>query len=165
VSEPTHRSSTGGSWVALLGFIALCLGVAAIGGWATSISVGGWYQALDKPEWTPPDRIFAPVWTILYLMMAVAGYRVWRGGPSKGRQDALALFAIQLALNMLWSILFFGSQRIGLALLDILLLWAAIAATGFAFWRVDRLAGLLLLPYLAWVTYAVSLNAAIWRLN
>ena len=165
MSDAARPSAEGGSWVALLGFVALCLGVAAIGGWATSISVGGWYQTLDKPRWTPPDRVFAPVWTILYLMMAVAGYRVWRGAGVNRGQGALALFGVQLALNLLWSILFFGLQRIGLALLDIVLLWAAIAATAVAFWRIDRLAGIFLLPYLVWVTYAVVLNAAIWHLN
>lgn len=160
-----HPSAEGGSWVALLGFVALCLGVAAIGGWATSISVGGWYQTLDKPRWTPPDRVFAPVWTIIYSMMAVAGYRVWRRAGVKAGHSALALFGVQLALNLLWSILFFGLQRTGLALLDIVLLWTAIAATAVAFWRIDRLAGILLLPYMVWVTYAVVLNAAIWHLN
>ena len=165
MTDAARRPAEGGSWVAFLGFVALCLGVAAIGGWATSISVGGWYQTLDKPRWTPPDRVFAPVWTILYLMMAVAAHRVWRRAGVKGGREALALFGVQLALNLLWSILFFGLQRIGLALLDIVLLWTAIAATAVAFWRIDRLAGILLLPYLGWVTYAVGLNAAIWHLN
>ena len=165
MTDAARRPAEGGSWVALLGFVALCLGVAAIGGWATSISVGGWYQTLDKPRWTPPDRVFAPVWTILYLMMAVAAYRVWRRAGVKGGQGALALFGVQLVLNLLWSILFFGLQRTGLALLDIVLLWTAIAATAVAFWRIDRLAGIFLLPYLVWVTYAVVLNAAIWHLN
>ena len=165
MTDAARPSDAGGNWIALLGFVALCLGAAAIGGWATSISVGGWYQTLVKPEFTPPDRVFAPVWTILYLMMAVAGFRVWRAARFKGGQGALALFGIQLALNMLWSILFFGLQRIGLALLDIVLLWAAIAATCLAFWRIDRLAGVLFLPYLAWVSYAAVLNAAIWGLN
>lgn len=165
MSGVARPSAAAGSWVALLGFVALCLGVAAIGGWATSISVDGWYQTLDKPRWTPPDRVFAPVWTILYLMMAVAAHRVWRRAGVKGGREALALFGVQLALNLLWSILFFGLQRIGLALLDIVLLWTAIAATAVAFWRIDRLAGILLLPYLGWVTYAVVLNAAIWHLN
>lgn len=165
MTDAARRPAEGGSWVALLGFVALCLGVAAIGGWATSISVGGWYQTLDKPRWTPPDRVFAPVWTILYLMMAVAGYRVWRRALGKAGHAALALFGVQLVLNLLWSILFFGLQRTGLALLDIVLLWTAIAATAVAFWRIDRLAGILLLPYLVWVTYAVVLNAAIWHLN
>ena len=165
MSGAARPSPVAGSWVALLGFVALCLGVAAIGGWATSISVDGWYQTLDKPRWTPPDRVFAPVWTILYLMMAVAAHRVWRRAGVKGGRGPLALFGVQLALNLLWSILFFGLQRIGLALLDIVLLWTAIAATAVAFWRIDRLAGILLLPYLGWVTYAVALNAAIWHLN
>lgn len=165
MSDAARPSAEGGSWVALLGFVALCLGVATIGGWATSISVGGWYQTLDKPHWTPPDRVFAPVWTILYLMMAVAGYRVRRRAVGKAGHSALALFGVQLALNLLWSILFFGLQRIGLALLDIVLLWTAIAATAVAFSRIDRLAGIFMLPYLGWVTYAVVLNAAIWHLN
>lgn len=165
MNEAQGASSGGARWLALPGFVALCLGVAAIGGYATSTSVGGWYQTLAKPAFTPPDGVFAPVWAVLYLMMAVAGWRVWRAEGFAGRGTALALFGVQLALNLLWPILFFARQQIGLALLDIVLLWAAIAATAAAFWRIDRLPGMLLLPYLAWVTYAAALNAAIWEMN
>ena len=165
MNEAQRASSGGARRLALPGFVALCLGVAAIGGYATSTSVGGWYQALAKPAFTPPDGVFPPVWTVLYLMMAVAGWRVWRAEGFAGRETALALFGAQLALNLLWSMLFFAARRIDLALLDIVLLWVAIAATGAAFWRIDRLAGALFLPYLAWVTYAALLNATIWQMN
>jgi tryptophan-rich sensory protein len=153
------------SLLVLTGALALCLGVAAIGGQVTSTSVNGWYQELFKPGFTPPDWVFAPVWTLLYVLMAVAAWRLWwRHGFSAARV-ALALFGVQLALNLAWSILFFGLNSIGGALLDMVALWLMIVATVFAFWVMDKPAGVLLLPYLAWVTYAAVLNAAIWRLN
>ena len=128
---------------------------------------GDWYASLAKPAWTPPSWVFGPAWTVLYFMIAVAGWRLWRrreARPLESRR-ALAMFAMQLALNFLWTPVFFGMQRPGLALVVIILLWAAIAATIVAAWKACRTAAALLIPYLAWVTFATALNMAIWRLN
>ena len=114
---------------------------------------------------TPPDWLFGPVWTVLYIMMAVAAWLVWRSGDRVRAQDALYLFAVQLALNLAWSLLFFGLRDPALALVEVVGFWIAIAATTRAFWPLDRRAGLLMLPYLAWVGFAALLNAAIWWLN
>lgn len=166
-------------------FIAINVAVSALGGWATAASVGTWYQALAKPAFNPPDWIFAPVWSALYLMIAIAGWRVWRRDPVEGRSAAregqgarsdardagrevrlaLTVYAVQLALNLSWSFVFFGARLIGPALAVIAALLAAILANAFLFWRLDRVAGALLAPYAAWVSFATLLNAALWRLN
>lgn len=150
---------------ALAGFVLLCFAVAGLGGLATSAGVETWYPTLVKPSFNPPDWIFGPVWTLLYLMMAVAAWRVWRGPHSRRRSVALAAFGLQLALNLGWSVLFFGLQWPGAALIEIVLLLSAIAGTACLFWRQDRLAGLLFVPYLLWVAFATLLNASIWLLN
>ncbi len=142
--------------------------MAAVGGAVTATSVGSWYPTLAKPAFNPPDWLFAPVWTTLYLMIAFAGWRVWRlrgwTGP-RGLDPAMLAWALQLALNLCWSFVFFGARMIGAALVEIAVLFVAIVATGWSFWRVDRLAAWLLLPYAAWVGFAAVLNAALWRLN
>lgn len=146
-------------------FVALCLLVSGIGGAITATSVGTWYQTLMKPPFNPPDWVFAPVWITLYLLMAVAGWRVWRrAGLGPGRR-ALVVFAMQLGLNLAWSFLFFGLRRIDLALVEIVFLLVAIIANTVLFWRIDRLAGILFVPYLLWVAYAIALNASLWLLN
>jgi len=149
----------------LAAFIALCLGISALGGWVTAGSVGSWYATLAKPAFNPPAWVFAPVWTALYLMIAVAGWRVWRRRGLAGARAAMSAYAVQLALNLGWSILFFGGRMIGVALAEIALLLAAIVVNAALFWRVERAAALLLLPYAAWVAFATVLNAALWRLN
>jgi benzodiazapine receptor len=128
---------------------------------------GDWYASLAKPAWTPPTWVFGPAWTILYAMMAVAAWRLWRrlGARPHESRRALVLFAVQLALNLSWTPVFFGMQRPDLALVVILVLWLAIAATIVAAWKACKTAAALLVPYLAWVTFATALNAAIWRLN
>jgi benzodiazapine receptor len=145
--------------VGLAGWLVLCFGAAALG---ARFRPGTWYAGLRKPAWNPPNWLFAPVWTVLYAMMAVAAWLVWRhtGLSSEG-----ALFVLQLALNAAWTWLFFGIKRPALALVDIIVLWLAIGATIVAFWNVQLLPGVLLVPYLAWVTFAAALNAALWRLN
>lgn len=151
--------------VGLVFLLALCFAAAAAGGAATYPRIEGWYVELAKPSWTPPGWIFGPVWTALYIAMAVAAWLVWR---QKGFADArwpLTLFAMQLGFNVAWSWLFFGLRNPGLGLIDIFLLWFAIGATMAAFWRRSAAAGLLLAPYLAWVTFAAGLNYAIWRMN
>lgn len=154
------------AWLRLATCLALpqLVGVAAAA--ATAEGVREWYPTLDKPPFTPPDAVFPPVWFLLYLLMGVAAYRVWRGGLQRpGVRAALGLFLVQLALNGLWSILFFGLHRIGAALAEIVALWVAVTLTMRLFWRQARSAGLLLLPYWAWVGFAVVLNFSIWRLN
>ncbi len=147
-------------------FVLACLGVGFLGAAVTRPEIAGWYAALDKPWFQPPNWLFGPVWTVLYLMMAVAAWRIAvLPGAVGGRAPALALFAVQLALNLTWSFVFFGAHRIGWAVVVILALWLAIFATLLAFVRLDRVAGVLLLPYIAWVTFASVLNLAILRLN
>jgi tryptophan-rich sensory protein len=150
---------------ALAGFVALCLAVAAAGGAITATSVNTWYAALAKPAFNPPGWVFGPVWTVLYLMMALAAWRVWRARAAPGARLALGAWALQLALNLSWSFIFFGARMIGAALAEILVLLAAIVLTAVLFWRIDRAAGALLVPYAAWVAFATALNAALWRLN
>ncbi len=149
----------------LVAFLALCLAVSGLGGAVTATSVGTWYQALQKPNFNPPDWVFAPVWTTLYIFMAIAAWRVWRRGPTRGTRRALMVFAAQLALNLGWSVIFFGFRHIGLALIEVLVLLAAIIANMSLFWRIDRLAGALFVPYAVWVAYASLLTTALWWLN
>ena len=131
-------------------------------GWrVTTPAIPVWYAGLAKPSWTPPDWLFGPVWTVLYLMMAVAACLVWARRADRPVRLPLTLFGLQLASNLLWSVLFFGARAPALGLADIGLLWALIGATAVAFWRVHRAAGLLLLPYWGWVSYAAAMNAAI----
>lgn len=159
------------SILSLLFFLLACFGVAAFG---AQFTPGEWYAALEKPPWNPPAWVFGPVWTVLYVMMAVAGWLVWRspeppggarGGWSAGRRAALGAFAVQLALNGAWSWLFFGLHRPALAFAEIVALWLAILLTTILFWRIRAAAGALLLPYLAWVSFAAALNLELWRLS
>ncbi len=137
---------------------------AAIGG-AASIQAGPFYTELARPDWAPPPAVFGPVWTVLYALMGIAAWLVWRVGGFRAARSALTLFLVQLAFNALWSWLFFAWQRGALAFADILLLWVLIVATLIAFWRIRVLAGALLVPYLLWVSFAAALNYAVWRLN
>lgn len=146
--------------------VALPLAVGGLSGYATASGVSTWYPTLVKPPFNPPAWLFGPVWTMLYIMMGVALFLVWRRGLDvDGVPIALTIFAVQLALNGLWSILFFGAQAPGWALAEIMLLWVAIGFTTLLFWRVVPLAGALLLPYFAWVSFASVLNASLWWLN
>jgi tryptophan-rich sensory protein len=148
--------------VALLGASAAAEGA---GAWLTSRSVATWYPTLVKPLWTPPGWIFGPVWTLLYLLMAVAAWLVWRERLRHPVGPALTLYVVQLIVNVAWSGLFFGLQDPAAGLVGIGVLWVAIGATMTAFWRARRLAAWLLAPYAMWVTYAAALNWALWRLN
>jgi benzodiazapine receptor len=143
----------------LLGFIVLTF-LAPLAGAFTP--PGAWYQTLNKPSWNPPPWIFGPVWTLLYLGMAVAAWLVWK----RGRQgQALRLYVVQLALNTAWTPVFFGAHQLGAAFIVIVCMWIAIFLTQRAFQAVSRPAGLLLVPYLAWVSFASVLNFTLWRLN
>lgn len=152
-------------WAVLAGLLILCFAVAGVGGTWTASSVGPWYQGLQKPPYNPPGWVFGPVWTLLYAMMAVAAWLVWRKAGFAGAAAPLAIFAVQLALNLAWSGLFFGLRQLGWAFADIVLLWVAIAATIAAFARISAPAAWLLAPYLAWVSFASVLNFRIWTLN
>ena len=152
-------------FLGFVAFLGLCLAASAVGAAATASSVGNWYPSLAKPPFNPPNWVFAPVWTALFFMMAVAGWRVWRRDGLHRARLALTLFAVQLVLNMSWSIVFFGLRSVGAALVVILVLLLAIIATTVVFWQRERVAGMLFLPYLGWVAFATALNAALWQLN
>jgi benzodiazapine receptor len=148
-----------------LGLI-LWMVVSLAAGWFGSRFIPGqWYARLVKPSWNPPSSVFAPVWSTLYILMGVAAWLVWRRVGFAGAPVALALFGFQLVLNALWSYLFFGIHQPAIAFVDIVVLWLAILATTIGFWRVSVPAGVLLLPYLCWVTFASALNLQLWRLN
>ena len=153
------------SLLAAVFFVAVSFAAAGVGQLAGPAGGGAWYRQLDKPAFTPPSWVFGPVWTALYLTMGVAAWLVWRRRGSADTRLPLGLFGVQLALNAAWSILFFGLQQIGLALFEIVILWFAILATLLLFWRLDRVAGALLLPYLAWLTFAGALNLTLWRMH
>jgi translocator protein len=146
----------------LTAFVTLCFGVSALGGRATASALAEWYPALRKPPWTPPGWVFGPVWTLLYPMIAVAGWLAWREG--RARFGPL-VYLLQLALNAAWPWFFFDERRPGAAFACIVALGIAVLATIVAFWRLSRGAAILMLPYLAWVGFAAALNHAIWRMN
>ena len=148
-----------------VGWLVVCFAAGGIGAIA-SADAGTFYSQLEQPTWAPPGWVFAPVWSALYLAMAVSAWLAWRnatGGPHRAR--ALALFAAQLAANALWSWLFFAWHLGGVALVEVLLLWLLIAATAIAFWQITWIGSLLLVPYLLWVSFAAALNAALWLAN
>jgi tryptophan-rich sensory protein len=145
--------------------VVIALAVGGVGALATASSVSTWYATLVKPAFNPPNAVFGPVWTALYVLMALAAWRVWRTGPVGGRRPGLILYAVQLALNLAWSLIFFGLRQPAIALAEVAVLLAAVVATAVAFWRADRTAGLMMIPYVAWVAFASALNFEIWRLN
>lgn len=146
-------------WLLFCIFLLACLGAAATGG---LFPPGPWYDALKKPSWTPPNWVFPVTWMVLYLCMAGAGARV---AVTDGNGLAMALWAMQIAFNSLWTPVFFGLQKIKAGMAVIGILWLTVLATMLALWQVDSLAGLLFAPYLLWVTIAAALNASVWRLN
>ena len=150
--------------IALTLFLAASAAVATVSGVVTSHSVSSWYPTLAKPSFNPPNWLFGPVWTALYIAMAVAAWRVWRI-HGRSHVGALGLYAGQMALNFAWSLIFFGLRQVDLALIDIVGLALLLSATTIAFWRRGPTAGLLMAPYLAWVLFAALLNFEIWRLN
>ncbi len=149
----------------LLVLLVVCLATGVVRAALTAGPVCDWYPTLSKPAWTPPDWLFGPVWTALYVMMALAAWLVWRQAGWAAGRTALGLFAAQLILNAVWSGLFFALRSPASAFADILLLWCAIVATLWSFGRVSAVAAGLFIPYLLWVTYAATLNGAIWRMN
>jgi tryptophan-rich sensory protein len=145
--------------------VGVCFAVAGVGSLFTRPAIKGWYAALQKPSWTPSNWIFGPVWSALYLSMAIAAWLVWRRAGFAGARLPLTLFALQLLLNLAWTGVFFGLRMPGAAFAEIVLLWLFILATTAAFWPLSRAAAWLMVPYLLWVTYAATLNYGIWRLN
>lgn len=150
------------SLIGLAAFLGVAFVAMIIGGLATSIGMGTWYQDLAKPFWTPPDWVFGPVWTVLYAMMGVAAWMVWRRAGFAGAWVGLVLFFLQLVANVVWPVLFFGFQEFGWASLDIVVLLLLILATTRAFLDHSRGAAVLLLPYAVWVGYAASITIAVW---
>ena len=148
----------------LAGWLLASFVVGGIGSVA-SINAAGFYGQLTQPSWAPPAWLFGPVWSVLFVLMAVSAWLVWRKHGFRGADAALKLYAAQLVANALWTWLFFAWQQGALALVEIAMLWLLILATILAFWRLHRLAALLLLPYIAWVSFAAALNFALWRLN
>jgi len=146
-------------------FFLISFAAAALGTLATNPEIDGWYRSLVRPQWTPPDAVFGPVWTALYLLMAISAWLVWRAAGLQRAVLPLVWFHVQLTLNVLWSWIFFHFHQPGWAFLEILCLWGAIAVTIFHFLRIRRLAGMLMMPYLAWVSFAAGLNLTIWQLN
>jgi tryptophan-rich sensory protein len=152
-------------WIGLVVLLVVCFAAAGIGGAVTTPKIATWYTTLAKPSCNPPNWIFGPVWSALYFCMTISAWSVWRQGGFSGTTLPLTLFGIQLALNVLWSCIFFGLEQPGFAFVEVLLLWLAIAATMIAFWQRSSIAGILFVPYLAWVSFASVLNFLIWRLN
>lgn len=146
-------------------FVAGTLVLGTLAGLVTASSIPTWYASLERPVFAPPNNVFGPVWTVLYLAIGVAGWLVWRAEESRLRQAALVLWFVQMGLNFLWSFLFFYFREIGFALVEIVLLLICIAANTATMWRVDRIAGWLFIPYLLWVGFATALNFGFWWLN
>lgn len=148
----------------LVMWLAVSFVAAAIGG-AASMQAGPFYAQLVRPEWAPPGDLFAPVWTVLYTLMGIAAWLIWRVGGFRASRTALNLFLVQLAFNAIWSWLFFGWHLGALAFADIVLLCVLVVSTLVAFWRIRPWAGALLVPYLLWVGFASALNYSVWQLN
>jgi benzodiazapine receptor len=152
-------------WISLALWILVCYAAGAVGGIA-SIRGRAFYVSLARPSWAPPPRAFGPVWTVLYFLMGVAAWFVWRAqGWSGGARIALSLFVLQLALNALWTWLFFSFRKGALAFAEVLLLFLVVVVTALLFTRIEPIAGILLVPYLIWLGVAMALNHAVWRDN
>jgi translocator protein len=154
------------NWMKLVISIAIPLAVGGIAGLFTQPEIDKWYQTIEKPEWQPPNWVFGPVWTLLYIMMGIAMYLVWRSnGPVHKKRPAIILWIIQLVLNFFWSFIFFRQHQLGWALVEIVVLWFFILLTIFAFARISKLAAWLLVPYISWVSFASILTYTIYQLN
>lgn len=158
------QTSKQGQIIGLVAWLAVTFAAAWVGAIA-SLDAGPFYSQLSRPQWAPPSSLFAPVWSTLYALMAIAAWLVWRARGFNANRGALLLFLVQLAANSLWTWLFFAWHQGALAFAEILLLWLLIVATVVCFWRVSTVAGVLLLPYLAWVSFASALTLSVWRLN
>lgn len=162
VSRSAAPATRGGSLLALIAWLVVSFSAAIAG---SQFMPGAWYAGLAKPPWTPPNWVFAPAWSILYALMGIAAWLVWRRAGWREGARPLGLFLVQLVLNALWSYVVFGLHLLGAGVVEMALLWVAILATLVLFWRVSAVAGALLIPYLGWVSFAFCLNVAIWRMN
>ena len=166
MTEIEKRFSMQRQLMGLVICLVICFSAAGVGGLATAGSVNrDWFSELNKPEWNPPDWVFGPVWSVLYFLMGVSGWLVWRSAFPRRLTPAIWLFAAHLLLNVGWSVVFFGLRQPGWAFAEILVLWSSIAACIAMFWGRSKPAALLMLPYFLWTTFATCLNFAIWRLN
>lgn len=145
--------------------IVLCVSLGSVGGLVTVSEIPTWYASLNKPSFNPPNWLFGPVWTILYLLMGISVYIIWKQPVSKERNKALQLFILQFMLNFCWSFIFFGLHATGWALIEMIALWILILLSILHFAKHSKISAWLLVPYIAWVSFALLLNAAIWRLN
>lgn len=160
--KPAHSKLR---WLMLLFFLSVSFAASVIGSLFTETGPDSWYAALQKPDWNPPSWVFGPVWGTLYALIGLAGWLAWQRSGFGGAPGAFTFFFIQITLNAAWTVVFFGLEAPGAAFVEILGLWLFILLTLVSFWRIRRLAGGLLIPYLAWVTFAAALNLAIWRMN
>jgi tryptophan-rich sensory protein len=161
-TQHTPKSSNGKFFISII----ICLGVGSLSGYLTGSEMNTWFRTIQKPDWNPPGFLFGPVWTLLYLMMGIALWIVWKSEVTKLKKNiAILFFSIQLIFNFLWSIIFFKYHSPFYALLDIILLWLTIIITMFLFRPISKRAFYLLIPYICWVTFATALNYAIWQLN
>ncbi|MEA2020393.1 MAG: TspO/MBR family protein [Patescibacteria group bacterium] len=145
--------------------LLITLSAGGIGSIFTTPAIPTWYETLKKPKFNPPGWVFGPAWTILYILISISFHLIWSTVGFEKNKKVLVIFVIQLVLNALWSIIFFGLQNPALAFIEIVILWVAILLTLLNFYKLDRTAGLLLVPYLLWVTFAALLNFSIWQLN
>jgi tryptophan-rich sensory protein len=152
-------------WLKLLVSLLLPLMVGFTASNFTETGEGSWYRSIQKPEWNPPNWVFAPVWTLLYVLMGIALYLVWKSNLSRQRNFAMGFWAGQMVLNFLWSFIFFRQEEIGWAQVEITALWLSIFFTILAFAKISKLSAWLLVPYISWVSFAAILNFAIWQLN
>ena len=152
-------------WMAFIISFAACMTAASVGGLFTTRAIEEWYRGLRKPSWNPPEWAFGPVWTILFILMAISAWLVWEEGGLDSQFIPLSIFGVQLALNVAWSGIFFYKRMLLGGLIEVVVFWAAILATIIAFWGASVLAAVLLFPYIAWVSIASYLNYTIWRLN
>ena len=146
--------------------LVITLGIGFSGSFFTRPEIDGWFQTITKPSWNPPNYIFGPVWTTLYVLMGIALFLVWKSRANERlKKPAFTFFVIQLVLNFLWSLIFFNQHEIGWAMVDIILLWIFILLTIFSFAKINKTAAWLLVPYISWVSFAAILNFTIWRMN
>ena len=153
----------GSAWRPCLVFVVICLAISGIAGWVTSAHIASWYEQLVQPVFRPPNWLFGPVWTVLYILIGISGGLLWQ--QRKAQPAAMRCYFLQLIFNFAWSFIFFGMQNIGLALIDIIILWALILLTILYSARVSKAVVCMLLPYFLWVTFATTLNASLWVLN
>jgi len=165
VPDQVKHPSIGWQVFGLVAWLVLCFGASGIGSSFTIPEINGWFATLEKPSFNPPNWLFGPVWSVLFLMMAVSAWLVWRRFRFAGAPAAITAFIVQLIANVMWSVLFFGLHSPSMAFGCICVLWLLIAITIMLFWKKSPLAGALLVPYLAWVTFASVLNFSIWQLN